>query len=57
MWLVSYETAVLPGVYSLFTLHIFEERAPPWLIDSPQGAVGVTATGPPFFGLCSLRPG
>jgi hypothetical protein len=44
MWLVSCETAVLPGVYSLFTLHIFEELAPPGLIVSPPGAVGVTAT-------------
>jgi len=57
MWLVSCETAVLPGVPSLFTLHIFEERALPWLIVSPQGAVGVTATGPPICRPCSLRPG
>jgi hypothetical protein len=57
MWLVSYETAVLPGVPSLFTLHIFVESAPPGLIDSPQGAVGVAATGPPLCGPCSLRPG
>jgi len=28
----------------------------PWLIVSPQGAVGVTATGPPFFGPHPLRP-
>lgn len=56
MWLVSCETAVLPGVSSLVTLDVFEKRAPPGLIVSPQGAVGVTATGPPIFGPCLLRP-
>jgi hypothetical protein len=56
MWLVSCETAVLPGVPSLFTLDVFVERAPPWLIVSPRGAVGVTATCRPSSGLaCSDR--
>jgi hypothetical protein len=51
MWLVSCETAVLPGVFSLFTLDVFVEFTPPWLIDSPRGAVGVAATCRPSSGL------
>jgi len=34
--------------------HIFEELAPPWLIVSPRGALGVTANVPSLLGPCSL---
>jgi hypothetical protein len=36
LWLVSEETAVLPGVCSLVTLHTLLESALPWLIVSPR---------------------
>lgn len=54
LWLVSEKTAVLPGVYSLFTFHILSKSVPPWLIVSPQVPEYVTASCRTLFGLFSL---
>jgi hypothetical protein len=36
VWLVSKETAVLPGFFTLVTLHTLDELPAPWLIVSPR---------------------
>jgi hypothetical protein len=56
LWLVSSETAVLPGVYSLVTLHTLLERAPPWLMVSPRAPKTVTAFRQTLFRHCPFRP-
>jgi hypothetical protein len=50
------ETAVLPGVHSLFTLHILSKLARPWLMVSPRVPEYVTASWRTFFRLRSLLP-
>jgi hypothetical protein len=51
-----FQTAVLPGVYSLVTLDYLVESAPPWLMVSPQVPEYVTASCRTLFGPRSLRP-
>jgi hypothetical protein len=56
LWLVSEETAVLPGVFSIFTLHIDSKLARPWLMVSPWIPEYVTASCRIRFGLRPLLP-
>jgi hypothetical protein len=51
-----FETAVLPGVHSLVTLHTLMKLPLPWLMVSPQAPEYVTASRKTLFGHCSLLP-
>jgi hypothetical protein len=56
VWLFSKEIAVLPGLSSLFTLHILVKPAGPWLMVSPRIPEYVAASWQTLCGVHLLRP-